>query len=152
MVSRYCAIRMMQLNHGHGPSPRADGMCGIPDAEHGIVAVAPLHAITAVYGEQELRARLAIEAVRLDGWASRQKAAEALQLADGCTLQTGDSANRISTITPTSGLCRPARRNRWWRPCRWRKGRYDPVQLIDTRLCEIWRGRRSWVVIHRVSG
>ena len=41
----------------------------------------PLHAITAVYGEQGLRARLAIETGRLDDAASRQKISEALELA-----------------------------------------------------------------------
>ena len=36
-------------------------MTDIPDDEQKILAEMPLHAITAVYGEQGLRARLAIE-------------------------------------------------------------------------------------------
>lgn len=42
----------------------------------------PLHAISAVYGEQGLRARLAIETARLGDPPSRQKVSEALELAD----------------------------------------------------------------------
>lgn len=41
----------------------------------------PLHAISAVYGEQGLRARLAIETARLGDPPSRQKVSEALELA-----------------------------------------------------------------------
>jgi (p)ppGpp synthase/HD superfamily hydrolase len=41
----------------------------------------PLHAITAVYGEQGLRARLGVETSRLDDPAGRQKISEALELA-----------------------------------------------------------------------
>ena len=55
-------------------------MTDIPD-EQKILAEMPLHAITAVYGEQGLRARLAIETGRLDDAAGRQKISEALELA-----------------------------------------------------------------------
>jgi hypothetical protein len=53
----------------------------IPDGEHRILAVMPLHAITSLYGEAGLRARLAIETARLDDTASQQKVADALHLA-----------------------------------------------------------------------
>ena len=56
-------------------------MHSIPDAEQRIIAVMPLHAITAVYGEQGLRARLAMEIARLDDTVSQRKIGEALQLA-----------------------------------------------------------------------
>jgi hypothetical protein len=56
-------------------------MTDIPDDGAKILAVMPLHAITAVYGEQGLRARLAIEAGRLDDPAGQQKISEALELA-----------------------------------------------------------------------
>jgi (p)ppGpp synthase/HD superfamily hydrolase len=46
-----------------------------------ILAVMPLHAISTVYGEQGLRARLAIETARLGDPPSRQKVSEALELA-----------------------------------------------------------------------
>ena len=56
-------------------------MTDIPDEGQQILAVMPLHAITAVYGEQGLRARLAIETARLGDPPSRQKVSEALELA-----------------------------------------------------------------------
>jgi (p)ppGpp synthase/HD superfamily hydrolase len=56
-------------------------MRGIPDAEQRILAVMPLHAITSLYGETGLRARLALETARLDDAASQQKVADALHLA-----------------------------------------------------------------------
>jgi HD domain-containing protein len=56
-------------------------MTDIPDEGQQILAVMPLHAISTVYGEQGLRARLAIETARLDDPPSRQKIGEALQLA-----------------------------------------------------------------------
>src|SRR5215469_13384196 len=56
-------------------------MADIPDEGQKILAVMPLHAITAVYGEQGLRARLAVEAASLGDLASRQKVGEALELA-----------------------------------------------------------------------
>jgi|SRR5579875_311437 hypothetical protein len=59
---------------------RADSTYSIPDAERGILTLMPLHAITVLYGEQGLRARLAIETVRLDE-DSQQKVREALRLA-----------------------------------------------------------------------
>ena len=55
-------------------------MTDIPDDEQKILAEMPA-AITAVYGEQGLRARLAIETGRLDDAAGRQKISEALELA-----------------------------------------------------------------------
>ena len=56
-------------------------MTDIPDEGPKVLAVMPLHAITAVYGEQGLRARLAIEAAHLGDPPSRQKVSEALELA-----------------------------------------------------------------------
>jgi hypothetical protein len=53
----------------------------VPDEGQQIVAVMPLHAISAVYGEQGLRARLAIETARLGDASSRQKVSGALELA-----------------------------------------------------------------------
>lgn len=63
------------------PVDRADGAHGIPDADQRIIAVMPLHAITALHGEQGLRARLEIEIARVDGAASQRKVREALDLA-----------------------------------------------------------------------
>ena len=54
---------------------------GIPDAEQRVLAVMPLHAITSLYGEAGLRARLTIETARLDDTAGQQKVADALHLA-----------------------------------------------------------------------
>jgi transcriptional regulator with XRE-family HTH domain len=65
---------------GHAAS-RASGDHAINDMEQQLVAVMPLHAITAIYGEQGLRARFAVEAARLPGTVSRQNAERALQLA-----------------------------------------------------------------------
>jgi (p)ppGpp synthase/HD superfamily hydrolase len=56
-------------------------MTSIPDEGQQILAVMPLHAISVVYGEQGLRARLAIEIARLGDAPSRQKVGEALELA-----------------------------------------------------------------------
>jgi hypothetical protein len=53
----------------------------VPDEGQQILAVMPLHAISAVYGEQGLRARLATETARLRDPPSRQKVSEALELA-----------------------------------------------------------------------
>lgn len=63
------------------PTRHTDGPLGISDAEHRIIAVMPLHAITAIYGEQGLQARLGIEISRLDDAASKRQVREALQLA-----------------------------------------------------------------------
>jgi HD domain len=52
-----------------------------PDDERQILAVMPLHAITAIYGEQGLRARFGIETAKLSNAASQQKVTEALELA-----------------------------------------------------------------------
>ena len=60
---------------------RTGSVHSIPDAEQRIIAMMPLHAITALYGEQGLRTRLAMEIARLDDTASQRKIAEALQLA-----------------------------------------------------------------------
>jgi hypothetical protein len=51
------------------------------DIERRIVAVMPLHAITAVYGERGLRERFATETARLADTAGRRKVKHALQLA-----------------------------------------------------------------------
>lgn len=56
-------------------------MTDIPDEGQQILAVMPLHAITAVYGEQGLRTRLVLEIARLGDAPSRQKVSEALELA-----------------------------------------------------------------------
>jgi hypothetical protein len=53
----------------------------IPDSDLRLIAVMPLHDITALYGEPGLRARFAIEAERLASPADREKAGKALQLA-----------------------------------------------------------------------
>jgi HD domain len=71
---------------------RADDVRGIPDAEQRVLAVMPLHAITSLYGEAGLRARLAIETARLDDTASQQKVDDALQLAG--QLHAGDRRQR----------------------------------------------------------
>jgi (p)ppGpp synthase/HD superfamily hydrolase len=55
-------------------------MTSSPDEEQQILAVMPLHAITAVYGEEGLRARFALETARLDDPPGRQKVSEALEL------------------------------------------------------------------------
>jgi (p)ppGpp synthase/HD superfamily hydrolase len=56
-------------------------MTDIPAEGQQVLAVMPLHAISTVYGEQGLRARLAIETARLGDPPSRQKVSEALELA-----------------------------------------------------------------------
>jgi len=56
-------------------------MPSIPDAEQKILSLMPLHAITTLYGEQGLRARLATEVARIGNTASQQKISEALELA-----------------------------------------------------------------------
>ena len=56
-------------------------MTDIPAEGQQILAVMPLHAISTVYGEHGLRARLAIETARLGDPAGRQKISEALELA-----------------------------------------------------------------------
>ena len=56
-------------------------MTSIPGEGQQILAVMPLHAISAVYGEQGLRARMAIETARLGDLPSRQKVGEALEFA-----------------------------------------------------------------------
>jgi hypothetical protein len=61
------------------PSRQADRAHGLPGRE--LIAVMPLHAITTVYGERGLRARLEFEAARLDSPAEREKTGRALQLA-----------------------------------------------------------------------
>jgi (p)ppGpp synthase/HD superfamily hydrolase len=63
------------------PPDPAQKTYGITDEGQRMIAVMPLHAITALYGEQGLRARLAIETARLDDAASQRKIREALQLA-----------------------------------------------------------------------
>lgn len=62
------------------PPPRqADSAHGLPGRE--LIAVMPLHAITTLYGERGLRARLELETARLDSPADREKTGKALQLA-----------------------------------------------------------------------
>lgn len=56
-------------------------MPSIPDPEQNILAVMPLHAITTLYGEQGLRARLITETQRLDDTPGQQKISDALELA-----------------------------------------------------------------------
>jgi hypothetical protein len=56
-------------------------MTDIPDEGQQILAVMPLHAISAVYGEQGLRTRLATETAHLGDAPSREKISEALELA-----------------------------------------------------------------------
>ena len=53
----------------------------VGDAGRQLVTVMPLHVITAIYGEQGLRARFAAEIARLPDSAGREQARRALQLA-----------------------------------------------------------------------
>jgi putative transposase len=50
------------------------------------------------------------------------------------------SSSAVSSVTPTSGSCRPGSGSRWWRPRKSRKGRHNPGSLINTRLSGSWRG------------
>ena len=114
-------------------------MTDIPDNEQKILAEMPLHAITAVYGEQGLRARLAIETGRLDDAAGRRRSAKRWSWPGACMPRTGASANRTSTITPTCGLCRRGSGSCWWRPCSPRKGRHNQRA---SRKARSWSGGR----------
>jgi len=62
------------------------------EADLGLVTVMPLHAVTAMYGEQGLRARFAAEMARFPDPAGRERAARALQLAGD--LHAGDRRQR----------------------------------------------------------
>ena len=53
----------------------------VGDADLQLVTVMPLHAVTAMYGEQGLRARFAAEMARFPDTAGQEQAARALQLA-----------------------------------------------------------------------
>ena len=57
-----------------------------------LITVMPLHAVTAMYGEQGLRARFAAEIARFPDPAAREEAARALQLAGD--LHAGDRRQR----------------------------------------------------------
>ena len=73
-----------------GPGAAAAGPVG--DADLQLVTVMPLHAVTAMYGEQGLRARFAAEMERFPDPAGREQAARALQLAGD--LHAGDRRQR----------------------------------------------------------
>ena len=62
------------------------------DADLQLVTVMPLHAVTAMYGEQGLRARFAAEIARFPDPAGQEQAARALQLAGD--LHAGDRRQR----------------------------------------------------------
>jgi hypothetical protein len=66
------------------PSRQADSAHGLPGRE--LIAVMPLHAITTVYGERGLRARLEFETARLYSPADREKTGKALQRRPPCCL------------------------------------------------------------------
>lgn len=63
------------------PARHQDSALGISDAEQRIISVMPLHAITATYGEQGLRARLSVEIAGIDSARGQEQVREALQLA-----------------------------------------------------------------------
>ena len=64
----------------------------VDEADLRLVTVMPLHAVTAMYGEQGLRARFAAELARFPDPAAREQAARALQLAGD--LHAGDRRQR----------------------------------------------------------
>ena len=66
---------------GPGAGGRAAGGGSVDEADLRLVTVMPLHAVTAMYGEQGLRARFAAEMARFPDPAGRELAARALQLA-----------------------------------------------------------------------
>jgi Helix-turn-helix domain/HD domain len=72
-----------QAVSGGGPAGEADLQ---------LVTVMPLHAVTAMYGEQGLRARFAAEIARFPDTAGQEQAARALQLAGD--LHAGDRRQR----------------------------------------------------------
>ena len=59
----------------------ASGGGPVDEADLRLVTVMPLHAVTAMYGEQGLRARFAAEIARFPDPAAREQAARALQMA-----------------------------------------------------------------------
>ena len=74
-------------------SPAAAGGVGpAGEVDLRLVTVMPLHAVTAMYGEQGLRARFAAEIARFPDPAGREQAARALQLAGD--LHAGDRRQR----------------------------------------------------------
>ena len=68
-----------------GPGTAAGGLAAgggpVGEADLRLITVMPLHAVTAMYGEQGLRARFAAEIARFPDPAGREQAARALQLA-----------------------------------------------------------------------
>ena len=67
---------------GPGTPPGGEASGELVDAsDRQMITVMPLHAITAMYGEQGLRARFDAEIARLPDGAGREQAASALQLA-----------------------------------------------------------------------
>ncbi len=86
-----------ERRHADGPGAAAAGQAasdGLPfdDADLRLVTVMPLHAVTAMYGEQGLRARFAAEIARFPDPAGREQAARALELAGD--LHAGDRRQR----------------------------------------------------------
>ena len=80
--SWHAADRDRRRADGPGAAGQAAGG-GRPVDEAGLrlITVMPLHAVTAMYGEQGLRARFAAEMTRFPDPADREQAARALQLA-----------------------------------------------------------------------
>ena len=71
-----------ERRHADGPSAgAAGGGRPVDDADLRLITVMPLHAVTAMYGEQGLRARFAAEIARFPDPAGREQAARALRLA-----------------------------------------------------------------------
>jgi hypothetical protein len=86
-----------ERRHADGPaagaaSQAASGGGPVGDADLRLITVMPLHAVTAMYGEQGLRARFAAELARFPDPADREQAARALRLAGD--LHAGDRRQR----------------------------------------------------------
>jgi Helix-turn-helix domain/HD domain len=78
--SWHAADRDRRDADGPGAAGQAAGGCLVDEADLRLITVMPLHAVTAMYGEQGLRARFAAEIARFPDPA-REQAARALQLA-----------------------------------------------------------------------
>ena len=77
---------------GAGTAGQAASGGPVDEADLRLVTVMPLHAVTAMYGEQGLRARFAAEIARFPDPAGRAQAARALRLAGD--LHAGDRRQR----------------------------------------------------------
>ncbi len=91
--SWHAAARERRRAEGPGTAGQpASGGGPVDDADLQFVTVMPLHAVTAMYGEQGLRARFAAEIARFPDPAGRERADKALQLAG--RLHAGDRRQR----------------------------------------------------------